>query len=190
MCLWERVRVCSYRAKLPPFSCGVYSPDSISRLIGGLAEKIGCKLAWPLSGLAQYELEWSAEPECKFPPQPIFGIYSLCVQSSGGSKAPHFLCDGDGERKPAGSSGVKTSHWFSDVSLGQISRSCRRFIRQLIKDDRSMEGDCTVVSKTVESKIGETRINKAWLEFRESKALAYRWSIEIKWLTYHKRCSI
>lgn len=35
----------SYGAKLQPFSCGVDSPDSISRLIGGLTEKIDCKLA-------------------------------------------------------------------------------------------------------------------------------------------------
>lgn len=98
----------------------------------------------------------------------------------------------DGETKPAGSSGVKTSCWFSDVSQGQICLSCRRFIRQLIKEDTSMEGDSTVASERAESEIGEMRTlmpygmkivtcwrhsNKARLEVYRSKALAWGWSI-------------
>lgn len=45
VCSFVSKSVPSYGAKLQPFSCGVDSPDSISRLIGGLTEKIDCKLA-------------------------------------------------------------------------------------------------------------------------------------------------
>lgn len=95
----------------------------------------------------------SVASECKFPPQSV-RWYLLCVRSVDSSKALLFSLHNHAaawllgwEMRPAGSSGVKTSRWFSDVSEGQISFLLLRFIRQLIKEDRSMEGDSTFTSE-------------------------------------------
>lgn len=155
MCVCAYILVCSYKSKLHPFSWSVYCLKS--EVIQSVAwlnwlekKKIDCKLPWPVPHSAQ-QIQ-SVVPECKFPLQSVVGIY--CVVGVLTVQKPCLPLHGHAavwlpgwEMRPAGSSGVKTSHWFSDVSEGQISFLLLRFIRQLIKEDRSMEGDSTLTSK-------------------------------------------
>lgn len=64
--------------------------------------------------------------------------------------------------RPAGSLGVKTSRWSSDVSEGQISFLLPRFIRQLIKGDRSMGGDSALTPKRGKRKREIKGLYAAW----------------------------
>lgn len=156
-CVCAYILVCSYKSKLHPFSWSVYCLKS--EVIQSVAwlnwlEKKKSTANCPDLSLIQHSTfsTQSVVPECKFPLQSVVGIYCvvgvLTVQKPCLPLHGHVAIWLPGwEMRPAGSSGVKTSHWFSDVSEGQISFLLLRFIRQLIKEDRSMEGDSTLTSK-------------------------------------------
>lgn len=82
------------------------------------------------------------------------------------------------EMRPAGSLGVKTSHWFSDVSEGQISFLLLRFIRRLIKGDRSMEGDSTFTSNRENGKKRDEGLYAVW---NESSDALVTWKAKLCW---------